>query len=120
MGFNSGVNPVDMPRYEAVAYPGEIVSEGMTIMHRHFGRQHNGGITLLPYINAKVDNQLSFSPHKMARFINFLYLVAVVSVASALTVSDKRATGGYVQNPSGTASFTMYSGCGSPGISILS
>ncbi|PPQ79063.1 hypothetical protein CVT26_003968 [Gymnopilus dilepis] len=27
---------------------------------------------------------------------------------------EERATGGYVQNPSGSASFTMYSGCGSP------
>ncbi|KAI0272303.1 endoglucanase V-like protein [Gloeopeniophorella convolvens] len=27
---------------------------------------------------------------------------------------EERATGGYVQNPSGSASFTMYSGCGAP------
>ena len=51
----------------------------------------------------------------MAKLSTFLYFLAVASLASALTVSEKRATGGYIQNPSGQASFTMYTGCGSPG-----
>ena len=38
-----------------------------------------------------------------------------VSTASALPELTQRATGGYVQNPSGSASFTVYSGCGAPG-----
>ncbi|KAL4245853.1 RlpA-like domain superfamily protein [Abortiporus biennis] len=50
----------------------------------------------------------------MARLISSLvYFVTVATIAGALSV-DKRATGGYVQNPSGTASFTHYSGCGAP------
>ena len=51
----------------------------------------------------------------MAKLSTFLCLFSIASVASALTVGEKRATGGYIQNPSGQASFTMYSGCGSPG-----
>ena len=35
-------------------------------------------------------------------------------VVNALTL-EERAAGGYVQKPSGSASFTMYSGCGAPG-----
>ncbi|KAF5373295.1 hypothetical protein D9615_007488 [Tricholomella constricta] len=42
-----------------------------------------------------------------------LVLFACVAGASA-TVLKSRATGGYIQNPSGAASFTFYSGCGSP------
>lgn len=52
---------------------------------------------------------------KMARIASFLFFIAVASVSSALTVTEKRATGGYVQNPSGQASFTHYSGCNQPG-----
>jgi hypothetical protein len=55
----------------------------------------------------------------MAKLSTFLYFFAVASLASALTVSEKRATGGYVQNSSGQASFTMYSGCGSPGTVLV-
>lgn len=52
----------------------------------------------------------------MTRFSTFLGFAAVATLASGLTVSEKRATGGYIQNASGQASFTMYSGCGSPGM----
>ncbi|KAI0319979.1 endoglucanase V-like protein [Amylostereum chailletii] len=38
-------------------------------------------------------------------------------VASATTL-ETRATGGYVQNPSGTASFTYYSGCNQAGCGV--
>lgn len=34
-------------------------------------------------------------------------------------VLEERATGGYVQSASGSASFTQYTGCGSPGIDYL-
>ncbi|OBZ73840.1 hypothetical protein A0H81_06382 [Grifola frondosa] len=54
----------------------------------------------------------------MARLLSFFYLVAVATITSCSIVADKRATGGYVQNPSGSASFTMYSGCGSPACGI--
>ncbi|KAJ3517749.1 hypothetical protein NLJ89_g301 [Agrocybe chaxingu] len=42
-----------------------------------------------------------------------LALLAEVLTVNAVALTE-RATGGYVQNSSGTASFTMYSGCGSP------
>ncbi|RDB23946.1 Endoglucanase-5 [Hypsizygus marmoreus] len=42
-----------------------------------------------------------------------LVFFACLAGASAIAL-DSRATGGYIQNPSGTASFTFYSGCGSP------
>lgn len=48
----------------------------------------------------------------------FTILAASVAAAAAAVV-EPRATGGYVQNPSGTASFTHYSGCGSPGMCVL-
>ncbi|KAI0690532.1 hypothetical protein BC835DRAFT_1417742 [Cytidiella melzeri] len=48
---------------------------------------------------------------KLSLLVNFL---ALVSYVSALNVSEKRATGGYVQRASGTASFTQYTGCGTP------
>ena len=51
----------------------------------------------------------------MTRILPFLQFVAVATLASCLSVTDKRATGGYVQNPSGTASFTQYTGCNQPG-----
>ncbi|KAI0690533.1 endoglucanase V-like protein [Cytidiella melzeri] len=54
----------------------------------------------------------------MAKLSALVYLVAVASFVSASTVSEKRATGGYVQSASGTASFTQYSGCGSPACGI--
>ncbi|KAI0766504.1 endoglucanase V-like protein [Irpex lacteus] len=50
----------------------------------------------------------------MSKLSALFYFVAVASLASAFTVPDKRATGGYVQQASGTASFTHYSGCGQP------
>lgn len=55
----------------------------------------------------------------MTRFTAILCFIAVASIASAATV-DKRATGGYVQNTSGSASFTMYSGCNAPGARPIS
>ncbi|KAK7685672.1 hypothetical protein QCA50_011016 [Cerrena zonata] len=54
----------------------------------------------------------------MARFTSFLFFVAVASIASALTVTEKRATGGYIQTASGQASFTHYSGCNQPACGI--
>ncbi|KAL1941305.1 hypothetical protein VTO73DRAFT_7517 [Trametes versicolor] len=54
----------------------------------------------------------------MAKILRFLQFLAVATAASCLTTVDKRATGGYVQNPSGTASFTHYSGCGQPACGI--
>lgn len=51
----------------------------------------------------------------MAKILRFLQFLAVATAASCLTTVDKRAAGGYVQNPSGSASFTHYSGCGQPG-----
>jgi hypothetical protein len=46
----------------------------------------------------------------------FTFAALVVSAATvgSMTVSP-RATGGYLQPASGTATFTMYTGCGSPG-----
>ena len=58
-------------------------------------------------------------PIIMAKLTAFLSFVAVATLASAFTVSEKRATGGYVQNTSGSSSFTMYTGCGSPGTLTL-
>ncbi|KAI0035344.1 endoglucanase V-like protein [Vararia minispora EC-137] len=43
-------------------------------------------------------------------------LVCVVSAHAAALDLGPRATGGYVQNPSGSASFTYYSGCQQPGV----
>ncbi|KAF9005998.1 endoglucanase V-like protein [Cyathus striatus] len=45
--------------------------------------------------------------------VSFLALIVGLSSVSASAL-DKRATGGYIQNSSGQASFTFYSGCGSP------
>jgi hypothetical protein len=45
-------------------------------------------------------------------FSTFVLLSTLLAV-NAVTL-EKR-TAGYVQNPSGSASFTVYSGCGSPG-----
>jgi len=42
-----------------------------------------------------------------------IFLAASAASASAVAL-ENRATGGYVQSASGTASFTHYSGCGSP------
>ncbi|KAI5124213.1 hypothetical protein M0805_005063 [Coniferiporia weirii] len=47
----------------------------------------------------------------------FLSLSCLLTVVCAVKI-DRRATGGYAQNPSGTASFTMYTGCGSPACGI--
>ncbi|ETW79013.1 glycoside hydrolase family 45 protein [Heterobasidion irregulare TC 32-1] len=49
--------------------------------------------------------------------MKLLLSVSLATVYGAIFVHgtlDTRATGGYVQNSSGSASFTMYSGCGSP------
>ena len=43
-------------------------------------------------------------------------LLAIVTIAGGVLAVERRATGGYVQNPSGTASFTHYSGCSQPGV----
>jgi len=51
-----------------------------------------------------------------AVFTAVLSLVFVSSALGSAVVTD--ATGGYVQNPSGSASFTYYSGCGSPACGV--
>ncbi|GJE97752.1 endoglucanase V-like protein [Phanerochaete sordida] len=53
--------------------------------------------------------------HIIAKFL-LTALVAGDLVAPSNT--SKRATGGYIQNPSGSASFTMFSGCGAPACGI--
>ncbi|KAF8261639.1 endoglucanase V-like protein [Lactarius quietus] len=50
---------------------------------------------------------------KSASIFIIISLLAAAVRGSVLEV-ERRATDGYVQNPSGTASFTYYSGCGSP------
>ncbi|KAI0773273.1 endoglucanase V-like protein [Trametes elegans] len=54
----------------------------------------------------------------MARILQILQLIAVATLASCLTLAEKRAKGGYVQNPSGQASFTHYSGCNQPACGV--
>ncbi|THH30115.1 hypothetical protein EUX98_g4074 [Antrodiella citrinella] len=44
----------------------------------------------------------------------FLLLAVAVGAVRGLSLDVKRATDGYVQAPSGSASFTMYTGYGSP------
>ena len=45
-----------------------------------------------------------------------LAAIALACIALANPLLENRATGGYVQQPSGQASFTNYNGCGSPGM----
>ena len=51
---------------------------------------------------------------KSASVLTVISLLAA-AVRGSVVDLDLRATDGYVQNPSGTASFTYYAGCGSPG-----
>lgn len=56
-------------------------------------------------------------------YITVKMLFSAISLLSGLLAVnalalEERATGGYVQNPSGAASFTMYTGCGSPGMRL--
>ena len=51
---------------------------------------------------------------KSASALTVISLLAA-AVRGSVVELDLRATDGYVQNPSGTASFTYYAGCGSPG-----
>lgn len=44
-----------------------------------------------------------------------LILFALGATGASAIALESRATGGYLQNPSGQASFTFYSGCGAPG-----
>ncbi|RPD53383.1 endoglucanase V-like protein [Lentinus tigrinus ALCF2SS1-7] len=53
-----------------------------------------------------------------SKLLLFVQFVAVATIASCVSVPEKRATGGYLQNPSGTASFTHYSGCSQPACGI--
>lgn len=55
-----------------------------------------------------------FSVSVMMKIAISVWLALLSGFATAASI-ETRATGGYVQNPSGKASFTMYSGCGSPG-----
>ncbi|KAH9021104.1 endoglucanase V-like protein [Lactarius deliciosus] len=50
---------------------------------------------------------------KSAFLLTAISLLAT-NVCGSVVELEPRATGGYVQNPSGTASFTFYSGCSSP------
>ncbi|PIL24636.1 hypothetical protein GSI_12520 [Ganoderma sinense ZZ0214-1] len=52
------------------------------------------------------------------KLLLFAQFVAIATIASCVTVPDKRATGGYVQNASGGASFTHYSGCSQPACGV--
>ena len=51
-------------------------------------------------------------------FLNIAVSAALLSFAHFTNGGNvsSRATGGYVQNPSGSASFTMYTGCSAPGM----
>ncbi|KAH7922326.1 endoglucanase V-like protein [Leucogyrophana mollusca] len=49
----------------------------------------------------------------MNSFAKATLLATLVALAGAVDL-ESRATGGYLQNPSGSASFTQYTGCGSP------
>jgi len=51
---------------------------------------------------------------KSASIIFIIITLLAAAVRGSVLEVERRATGGYVQNPSGTASFTYYSGCGSP------
>jgi len=50
---------------------------------------------------------------KVVMYFKTCVLTSVIASALAASV-DKRATGGYIQNSSGSASFTHYSGCNQP------
>lgn len=52
--------------------------------------------------------------------IKAAFILALISTASCSTIPAllRRATGNYIQNPSGSASFTMYSGCSQPACGI--
>ncbi len=50
----------------------------------------------------------------MARFLSLV--IPALAVSAAASVLDRRADGGYIQEASGLASFTTYSGCSSPGL----
>jgi hypothetical protein len=52
---------------------------------------------------------------KSALIFTTVITCLVAAVRGSVDELGVRATGGYVQNPSGTASFTYYSGCSSPG-----
>ena len=61
-------------------------------------------------------------PRSIAPTPNLVILITMKTLlllpsllAAVIAHPNRRATDGYVQNSSGTASFTMYSGCGSPG-----
>ncbi|KAF7793925.1 hypothetical protein EIP86_005047 [Pleurotus ostreatoroseus] len=54
----------------------------------------------------------------MAAFKILLSFVTAVGVANALVLTQKRADGGYIQQTSGQASFTHYSGCGMPACGV--
>lgn len=47
-----------------------------------------------------------------------LAAIGVFTVNALAAQVNRRATGGYLQNPSGAASFTMYSGCAAPACGI--
>ena len=53
------------------------------------------------------------------KFTTLAFVTAAAGAASAFTIPDKRADGGYVQVTSGAASFTQYSGCNQPGTFFL-
>ncbi|KAJ7576926.1 RlpA-like double-psi beta-barrel-protein domain-containing protein-containing protein [Mycena floridula] len=52
------------------------------------------------------------------RGISVSVILGCISAFASGAIIENRATGGYVQTPSGSASFTMYSGCGTPACGI--
>ena len=70
-----------------------------------------------PHSHISLDWSETHPSNPMAnKLLLFVQFVAIATIASCFTVADKRATGGYVQNTSGGASFTHYSGCSQPGM----
>ncbi|KZT25267.1 glycoside hydrolase family 45 protein [Neolentinus lepideus HHB14362 ss-1] len=54
----------------------------------------------------------------LGKAIAFLTAAGYIAVGVHASVLEQQATGGYVQNPSGSTSFTMYSGCSSPACGV--
>ena len=53
------------------------------------------------------------------KLVILVALLSSITTAAAIVVESQRATGGYIQLPSGSASFTQYGGCSSPGTFAL-
>jgi len=73
---------------------------------------------ILKYGRPSLTPKASLASMKSLRATLSFAVLLVSGLALAAPKIEERATGGYIQNPSGTASFTMYSGCGSPACGI--